>query len=248
MNETLTTRDRDADTVARRLAEDRDGFLEDAANDGVAEAQALWGQVLLDRGDASGGGGWFVKAAAQDHLMALNMVGRCYDLGWGVAVDKARAAECFRVAAARGLGWAMYNYATLLTLGEGVAEDKALALDWLKRAAASGEGLAAAKAANFIGSFAEDGWAGPRDMTRAARYYARGAAGGDFRGCLNHARMLAAAGDVAGALPWLKRAGALGHARFVAQVEAFLAASGNAAFRTRGLAAVRDGAQGGARC
>jgi len=243
MSETLTTRDLDADAVARRLAEDRDGFLAEAAGDGVAAAQAMWGQVLLDRGDAEAGFDWFVKAAAQDHPMALNMVGRCYDLGWGTTVDKVRAAECFRVAATRDLVWAMYNYATSLALGEGVAEDKAEALQWLERAAASGDGLAAAKAANFIGSFAEDGWAGPRDMTRAARYYARAAAGGDFRGCFNHARMLAAAGDVTGALPWLKQAAALGHARFVAQVEAYLDASSDAAFRTRGLAAAREGAR-----
>lgn len=230
-----------AEDVAQRLAEDRDGFLEAAAIDGIPAAQALWGQLLLDRGEAAAGFGWFVKAAAQDHLMALNMVGRCYDLGWGVEIDKSRAVACFRVAAERGLAWAMYNYATLLALGEGVAEDKVAALGWLERASREGEGLVAAKAINFVGSFAEDGWAGRRDMARARRCYARAAAGGDFRGCFNHARMLAADGDVTGALPWLKRAGALGHARFVAQVEAYLMASGNAALRTRGIAALRGG-------
>lgn len=229
------------DQIAARLEVDRDAFILEAAEAGVAHAQALWGQVLLDRGEARAGFGWFLKAAAQDHVMALNMVGRCYDLGWGVSVDKTRAAACFRVAAGRGLDWAMYNYATLLAVGEGVAEDKAAALTWLERAVATGSGLAQAKAANFVGSFAEDGWAGPRDLTKARRYYARAAAGGDFRGCFNHARMLGDAGEVTAPLPWLTRAGALGHARFVAQASVYLAASPIPAFRTQGLAALRQG-------
>lgn len=184
---------------------------------------------------------YFMRAAARGDAMGLNMVGRCYDLGQGVAVDKRRAAACFAAAAARGLDWAMYNYATALALGEGVAEDKVAALAWLERAVREGSGLAAAKAANFVGSFAEDGWGAPRDMAKARRCYARSAAGGDFRGCFNHARMLVMAGDVTAALPWIKRAGELGHDRFASQVEAYLMASGNAALRTRGVAALREG-------
>ena len=217
-----------------------------AAEGGEAEAQALYGQMLLDgrevaRDDAAALG-WFTRAAAQHHLMALNMVGRCYDLGWGTPVDKARAAECFRIAAARGLAEAQYNYATLLALGEGVAQDRAAALAWLERAAAQGF----AKAVNFIGSFAEDGWAGPVDLARAASCYARAAAGGDFRGCFNHARMLIGAGRIDEALPWIRRAGALGNARFVRQVESWLAASGDARLAEEGAAMLRKGE--GERC
>ena len=231
----LTTHD-----IAERLAgspDERAALVRAGAEAGLAEAQAVWGQMLLDRGDARGALGWFVKAAAQHHVMALNMVGRCYDLGWGVAVDKARAVDCYANAAARGLDWAMYNYATLLALGEGVAEDKKAALNWLEKAVAA-DGEARSKAANFVGSFAEDGWAGPRDMAKAAACYAAAAEGGDFRGCFNHARLLAEGGDVEAALPWLRRACALGHDRFVGQVIEHLDASRHAAWRTRGLAAV----------
>lgn len=231
-----------SDQIAARLngpPATRAAFLREAAEAGEAEAQALYGQLLLDGAgvarDKAAALDWFVRAAAQHHLMALNMVGRCYDLGWGTAVDKARAADCYRVAAERGLDWAMYNYATLLALGEGVPEDKPAALAWLERAAAMGN----AKAINFVGSFAEDGWAGPRDMTKAADCYARAAAGGDFRGCFNHARLLGGADEAIG---WLRRAGELGNARFVAQASAWLAASDVPAFRTRGLAALREGA------
>lgn len=231
------------DDIAARLAgplAERAAFVRQAAEGGVAEAQAVYGQMLLDghgvEADQAAALGWFTKAAAQHHLMALNMVGRCYDLGWGTRIDKARAAQCYRIAAERGLDWAMYNHATLLALGEGVDEDKAAALAWLEKAAALGN----AKAINFVGSFAEDGWVRPRDMSRAAACYARAAAGGDFRGCFNHARMLGAAGRADEALHWLRRARELGHARFVGQMRLWLATCDIPTLRSRGPA-VLDG-------
>ncbi|MEG3085065.1 tetratricopeptide repeat protein [Sphingomonas sp. PB2P12] len=238
------------DAIAARLSgspEERAAFVREAAEAGVAEAQAVYGQMLLDgtgvASDPVAALGWFIKAAAQHHVMALNMVGRCYDLGWGTAVDKVRAAECYRIAAGRGLDWAMYNYATLLALGEGVAEDKPAALALLEKVAAMDSRLASAKAINFVGSFAEDGWACERDLARAAECYASAAEGGDFRGCFNHARMLGAAGDVDAALGWLRQAGAQGNAAFLAKAEAWLAASDIPAFRTSGVAALREGSR-----
>ena len=234
-----------ADDIAARLsgsAQDRAVFLRELAEAGVADAQALYGQVLLDGAgvaqDAAAALGWFVRAAAQQHLMGLNMVGRCYDLGWGTEPDKVRAAECYRVAAERGLDWAMYNYATLLALGHGVAEDKGAALAWLRRAAALGN----AKAINFVGSFHEDGWVVERDLAVAARLYARAAQGGDFRGCFNHARMLGRAGRIEEAIGWLKRAGAAATPAFVEQAAAWLAESDVPAFRRRGVQALRSAA------
>lgn len=216
----------------------RAALIREAAAAGLADAQAVYGQMLLDGvevpADARAGFGWFVRAAAQEHLMALNMVGRCYELGWGVAPDPVRAAECYHVAAARGMAEAMYNYATQLALGRGVAEDKATALAWLRKAAAGGF----AKAENFVGSFHEDGWATPRDLLAAAQCYKRAAAGGDFRGCFNHARMLAAKGRVREALGWIEKAGALGHVRFRAQVRGWLEAQADAELRLRGVKAL----------
>ncbi|AOH83854.1 hypothetical protein AWL63_07630 [Sphingomonas panacis] len=230
------------DDIAARLSgppAERAAFVRAAAEAGLAEAQAVLGQMCLDTGDAREGFDWFVRAAAQHHVMAINMVGRCYDLGWGTAVDKARAAECYRVAAGAGLDWGMYNYATLLALGHGVAEDKAAALDWFRKAAALGN----AKATNFVGSFYEDGWVVPRDLPRAAQYYARAAQGGDFRGAFNHARMLARAGRMEEALGWLTRTGELATPAFVAQAADWLAASDIAVLRGRGRQALRAGVQ-----
>ena len=180
-----------------------------------------YGQMLLDDGRTAEGFGWFNRAAAQQHLMALNMVGRCYDLGWGTAIDKPRAAACFRAAAATGLPEAMYNYGTALALGEGVAEDKAAALDWFRKAAA----LGLAKAMNHVGSFHEDGWAVPQDLPEAGRWYARAAEGGDFRGRFNHARLLGEAGAADEALIWLARVRETATPAFLDKAEAWLLAS-----------------------
>jgi len=197
-----------AEEVARRLAgppAQRAAFVRIAAEGGVAEAQAVYGQMLLDGvgvpADQQAAVQWFDRAARQGHVMAINMMGRCYDLGWGVAVDKARAAQWFKAAADRGLDWGLYNYATALALGEGVAEDKPAALALFRRAAAMGN----AKAMNFVGSFHEDGWVVERDLAEAARWYQRAAEGGDFRGRFNHARMLADAGRIDEARAWLAR-------------------------------------------
>ncbi len=236
------------DPIARVSVDpgERAAFLRALAEDGEAEAQALYGQLLLDGNgvarDPAAAFTWFNRAAAQGHLMGLNMVGRCYDLGWGVAIDKVRAAECYRVAAEQGLDWAMYNYATLLALGDGVAEDKAAALAWFRKAARMHSGLLGAKAANFVGSFHEDGWVVPRDVAKAAQHYARAAEGGDFRGCFNHARMLGDKGRTEEALTWIERAGATATPAFVDKAAAFLDASPIPAFRARGRTAIERGA------
>ncbi|KQS01762.1 hypothetical protein ASG11_13040 [Sphingomonas sp. Leaf357] len=236
------------DAIAARLSgspEERAALVRAGAEAGLAEAQAVYGQMLLDgagvAADPRAALGWFTRAAAQHHVMALNMVGRCYDLGWGTAPDKARAAECYRIAAEQGLDWAMYNYATLLALGDGVAEDRAAALDWLRKAAASGSGLAGAKAINFVGSFHEDGWVVARDMATAADCYRRAAEGGDFRGQFNHARMLGDAGRIDEALTWLGRIGETATPAFVEKAAAWLTACGIARFATDGVAALRSG-------
>ena len=209
-----------AELRARLAGPQGDGFLREIAEAGSAEAQARLGQRLIDLGQAREGFVWLHRAAGAGHLDAINMVGRCLDIGWGVAIDQALAAQWFHAAAMRGHGWAMYNYATALALGAGMAEDRDEALGWLRRA----DALGIAKAANFIGSFYEDGWAVTRDMKEAAGHYARAAAGGDFRGCFNHARILIDAGKVDASRHWIDRAMTLGNDRFRSQVRDWLAA------------------------
>jgi len=226
-----------SEDIAARLSgspEARAALIREGAQAGLAEAQAVLGQMLLDQQKPVEAFGWFWKAAQQGHAMGLNMLGRCYDLGWGTPVDKLRAAECFRVAAEAGLDWGMYNYGSALALGTGLTEDKAAALGWFEKAAAMGH----AKSANFVGSFHEEGTIVPRDMAAAAACYARAAEGGDFRGMFNHARMLAEAGDIDGALRWIERCGAEAKPVFRDKALAWLAQVPDERLRTEGTAAL----------
>src|SRR3546814_13730811 len=74
----------DAGAIAERLSgspEGRAAFVRAAAEAGVAEAQAVYGQILLDGAgvavDQRAALDWFSNAAAQHHEMTNNMVGRC---------------------------------------------------------------------------------------------------------------------------------------------------------------------------
>ncbi len=198
----------DADEMARRLtgpAEDVAEILATAARAGTVEAQALYGQILLDGQGVDRNPAealrWFGMAAKAGNAMAMNMVGRCAEHGWGTLPDPVRAAQWYGAAAERGLDWGMYNLATLYCLGQGVAQDRATALALYRRAAALGH----VKSINMIGGFYEDGWVVDRDMAQAAEFYRQAAEGGDFRGCFNHARMLALAGETSAACDWLRR-------------------------------------------
>lgn len=227
-----------SEDIAARLSgspEERAALIREGAEAGLAEAQAVLGQILLDQQKPVEAFGWFWKAAQQGHPMGLNMLGRCYDLGWGTPVDKKRAAECFRVAAEAGLDWGMYNYGSALALGAGLTQDKAAALAWFEKAAAMGH----AKSTNFVGSFHEEGTIVPRDMEAAADCYARAAEGGDFRGMFNHARMRAEAGDIDGALLWIGRCGAEAKPVFRDKALAWLAQVPDERLRAEGTAALR---------
>lgn len=228
-----------SEDIAARLSgspEARAALIREGAQAGLAEAQAVYGQMLLDAQQPGEAFGWFWKAAQQGHPMGLNMLGRCYDLGWGTRIDKARAAECFRVAAEGGLDWGMYNYGSALALGQGLTQDKAAALGWFEKAAAMGH----AKSINFVGSFHEEGDLLPRDMASAADCYRRAAEGGDFRGMFNHARMLAEAGDVDGALLWIARCGAEAKPVFRDKALAWLAQVPSTRLRVEGTALLTE--------
>src|SRR5690606_34413109 len=151
-------------------------------------------QMLLDgRGvkqDTEQAFQWFRLAANTDHVMAMNMTGRCYENGWGVQADMLMANYWFKLAAERGLDWGMYNYATSLALGRGLPIDRKQALQWLQKAAALGH----AKSWNLLGGFHEDGWEVETDMGAAMDCYRKAANGGDFRGQFNYSRLLAEQG------------------------------------------------------
>ncbi|BCM25582.1 tetratricopeptide repeat protein [Methyloradius palustris] len=189
-------------------------WIKAAAEQGMPDAQALLGQILLDgRGislDMVLARYWFAKAADQGHPMGLNMLGRCHELGWGGGIDFALAALHFKQSAELGLDWGMYNYANLLLHGNGVEKDEALALEWYCKAAALGN----AKSLNVVGRFYEEGWLVSADRAIAADYYRQAAEGDDFRGQYNYALLLAEQGLMKDAIYWMEHALAAAHLKF----------------------------------
>ncbi len=198
-------------------------LVRDAALSGVHQAQVIFGQMLLDgklvERNPAWALHWFERAAKGGNLMAVNMVGRCFDQGWGVPRSAVLAEQWFRKAAERGLDWGMYNLATLLALGEGgVPQDRLQALHWLRRAADLGH----AKSLNLLGGFYEDGWEVRRDRAIAREYYQKAALGGDFRGQFNFGRLLAEDGDTTAALHWLRKVPQTATPAFLEKMKRFL--------------------------
>ncbi|WP_069786056.1 tetratricopeptide repeat protein [Pseudomonas salomonii] len=186
-----------------------------AAKEGVVDAQALLGQILLEgRGiarDEALALRWFQIAAHGGHWMARNMAGRCLEHGWGCAVDEAAAARNYRLAADAGLDWGQYNYANLLATGRGVVEDRPQALAFYRLAAEQGH----AKSMNLLGRYLEDGQYCPQDLDAAVAWYRCSAEGGDFRGQFSYAAVLADRGQIEEALGWLRKALAGGNLKFL---------------------------------
>jgi uncharacterized protein len=215
-----------ADEMRAALAgapEQAAALLRAGAEAGLPEAQAAYAQLLLDgRGveaDPAAALGWFRKAAAAGHVMAINMVGRCFEKGWGTAENRVEAARHYALAAGRGLDWGMYNYGSALALGAGVIRDERAAFAWFERAA----GLGHAKSINFLGTFHEEGRIVPRDMGKAGDCYRLSAEGGDFRGQFNHGRLLAEAGHMAEAIAWIRRAAEAAPPAFRTRMQAYCA-------------------------
>ncbi|MGY6269076.1 tetratricopeptide repeat protein [Achromobacter denitrificans] len=224
-----------AATTAEELARLREeGPLEDyaawiraAAELGLAEARAIYGQMLLDGAgverDQPEGLAWFKRAANADHLMAINMVGRCYENGWGVAPDDTVAAYWFRLAADRGLDWGMYNYAHMLRAGRGgMAQDPAAALALYQKAAQAGH----VKSIGVVGRYYEAGDVVAQDMDHAYDCYRRCAEGGDFRGMFHLGRLLLLRGRKQDAVQWLVRVPETATPAFLREANAMLQASG----------------------
>ncbi len=180
-----------------------DDLRKEAVN-GSVDAQIGWARRLLHghgvTRDPEAAFRWFNIAARSGDAEALNMVGRCYELGWGVAPDLREAAAWFGKAAASGHAWAEFNLASLYAQGRGVPADEKKALTLLVRSARRGN----PKAMNMLGRFRE-GSALPRRRGRSAALWSRWAAErGCFRGQFHHGRFLVADGRVGDGIQWFR--------------------------------------------
>lgn len=177
-------------------------WMEAAAHFGIAEAEVRLGRLALEQGDASAAFTFFRRAADQGDEDGHNMLGRCFEHGWGTAMDYGKAAYHYRVAAEAGLDWAQYNLGHMLLSGVGMARDRGAAFACYAQAAAKGH----VRAMNLLGRCHEEGWGTERDLQGARRWYRCSAQGGYFRGAYNYADVIASEGCVIGARYWFARA------------------------------------------
>jgi TPR repeat protein len=196
-------------------------WIRATAVEGLASAQMCYGRMLLEgtgvAKDQAAALMWFRRAAASGdsdpikadtikpdaiRLDAINMVGRCFDNGWGTAVDALAAAHHYRTAADAGHTWAQYNLGHLYLDGRGVPRDFQQAFSYYRRAAEQGH----ERAMNLLGRCHEEGWGTPRDSMLAATWYRRSAEGGYFRGQYNWASILLHADRFDEAALWFERA------------------------------------------
>lgn len=83
----------------------------------------------------------FVQQAVEANptdAKAINMLGRCYDEGWGVTQNLEEAAKLYKKAADAGHATAMYHFGLCLKQGLGVPENAALAREFFEKAAQLG--------------------------------------------------------------------------------------------------------------
>lgn len=151
------------------------------------KAQLILAQSHLDAGRQKDAFSCFGIAARSGHPVALNMLGRAYERGWGVKRDPAMAARCFETAIEGGDGWAMFNLADLFLIGEGVPKNEQRAYQLYVDAARTGN----VKALNMLGIMHEEGPppSGKPDVEGARQFYQAAAEGGDCWAWLNLGRL-----------------------------------------------------------
>ncbi|MCP1270864.1 tetratricopeptide repeat protein [Acetobacter cerevisiae] len=164
--------------------------------------QLLLGQICLDKGKPSEAFSLFEVASRSGDPRALNMLGRAYERGWGVARNPAAACAYFTQAAADGDGWAMFNLADLYLAGEGVPQDIRKAYSLYISSAQNG----VSKAFNMLGLIAENGSLPELEPAKAQDFFLAAAQSGDCWGYLNLARNDLSSGRTEAAIKWFSRA------------------------------------------
>ena len=114
--------------------------LKAEAEAGDAEAQFQYGLQLIfnspeDKKSAAQGAAWVQKAAKQDHLKAMHVLGALYADGVGIGQDDKLAVQWQQKAADKDMPEAQTALGLHYAQGKGVAKDLVKGLEWIKKAA-----------------------------------------------------------------------------------------------------------------
>ncbi len=142
-------------------------WLRAAADQGLADAQFLYGWKHEQSGDLNEAAHWIALAAGQGLAIAEAQLGLMHESGRGVPRDEASAANWMRRAAARGYAPAQYDMGLMYLKGVGVGISEHDAFRWIRSAAE--QGLLAAQ--SKLASMYENGRGVERDRIAAHRWY-----------------------------------------------------------------------------
>ncbi|MEU5992944.1 tetratricopeptide repeat protein [Spirillospora sp. NPDC047418] len=148
--EGLLVRIKQGDSTAHNEMADVFPVLQDLADAGRADAQALVGGLTLEYiGDHDAALRYFRMAAAAGHPAGRRGLGYMLLNGIAVQQDVPAAADLFEAAAKSGDAIAALNLGSLLMKGIGIRPDEARAVEMLRRALADGVPAAAALLADW---------------------------------------------------------------------------------------------------
>ena len=141
------------------------------ADRGDADAQFELGLRMITgegiKKDEAEGVKWVRRAAEQDHLRAMHVMGSLFEEGVGVSQDLAKSVEWYQKSADLGFALAQFSVGMAYDLGRGVSVDKVKAADWFRKAAAQGHPPAMAAYASKM----ELGEGVEKSTPKAALYY-----------------------------------------------------------------------------
>lgn len=208
--------DHDTLTSDRLAAQEQvRGYL-NAAESGDPSAQYQLAMALLNghgvTQDATLARQWFALAG-QQLAAATNMLGRCWEKGWGGPKNEVLARQHYQRAIKQGSLWARYNLANMYATGRGGACDQTLALHLYQEAALAGH----AKSMNLLGRYLEEGIACSAQPEAALYWYEQSAQAGDFRGQFSLAAVYYAQGNYTDCCYWLWQSLHNGHSAFIKQ-------------------------------
>lgn len=169
-------------------------WLRRAAEGGILQAQTDLAGIYLSgsrdgkvKPDYAEAFRWFSAAAAQGSKEAHLFLGMlCMD-GNGTAKDEAAAVAHWRVAAEAGIAEAQFRLGRVLARRPDSSKE---GIDLLRRAVREGQRGGVSQAATALGAIYMKGVNVPADPKEAAKWYERGAMGGDPLAQLVFAQML----------------------------------------------------------
>ncbi|KAJ3013607.1 UNVERIFIED_CONTAM: hypothetical protein HDU68_000624 [Siphonaria sp. JEL0065] len=130
--------------------------------------RASRGETEISTFDLTTAFDWFTRAAYAGDLDGMVQLGKCYENGFGTAVNPVKAFEWYHLAATKGSAKAQNLTGCLYWKGFGVPKDTMEACRWYRKAAEAG--LAEGQA--NLGLAYNNGWSGGlKDRTEAAHWF-----------------------------------------------------------------------------